>query len=188
MPARIRMGALGAIIAALMIAPSAIAAEYVSALVGGGGGTAYNRDCGSNRVLIGLQGKWGFWFDQLTPVCQAIAADGTLGEITTLSRVGGAGGNNAGEKRCTAGRVLAGFKASWGTYVDRLRLSCVTWMPATKARGTTILDPPPTLGSTGLLKSETHLFCASGKLAKGIRGKAASYVDSLSLVCNAWNQ
>ena len=133
MPAGIRMGALGAIIAALMIAPLAHAAEYVSARVGGGGGTAYNRDCGSNRVLIG-------------------------------------------------------FKANWGSYVDRLRLLCVTWMPATKARGTTILDPPPTLGSTGLLKSETQLSCGSGKLAKGIRGKAATYVDSLSLVCDYWNQ
>ena len=189
MSGRFHSGFLSACVLALAIAPAVQAAEFVTSAVGGSGGISYDRDCGANRVLIGLQAKWGFWIDQVTPVCMAIASDGTLGTTSTLGRVGGGGGSSVGTRMCPDGKVLIGLATKWNVYVDNIALVCQNWNPPTKTRGApSSIATSSGMGSGGPFKHSSSLLCPSDKIAKGIRGKANVYLDSLALVCDAWNQ
>ena len=191
MSGRFHRGFLCVCALALAIAPAARAAEFVTSAVGGSGGISYGRDCGAGGVLIGLQAKWGFWIDQVTPVCKAIAADGTLGAISTLGRVGGGGGGSVGTRMCPDGKVLIGLATKWNVYVDNIALICQNWNPPTKTRGApSSIASTSGMGSSGPFKHSSSLLCPNeaGKVAKGIRGKANVYLDSLALVCDAWNQ
>lgn len=178
---------LGILLAGAAISALALAADYVSPLVGGGGGTAYSRDCGANAALVGLQGRSGLWIDQLTPVCQLISGTGVLGQIFTQARIGGSGGSHAGEIRCQAGRVVTGARVRWGAYIDKINLLCATWDPATK-RTRNDGELIQYLGNGSSLGTLAQLACPAGQVGKGLKGKAALYVDSLALVCNIWNQ
>jgi hypothetical protein len=176
---------LGALLAGLVISTPAYAAAYFSPLVGGNGGTAYSRNCGSTGVLVGLQAKWGSWIDQLTPVCQKISSSGTLGQVFTLSRIGGTGGSKVREARCPSGSVVVGLRALWGSYIDDVEIACATWNAASRTRSARISSQHELVGRLAIL---TPLTCPENHVAKGLTGKAGSYVDSLSLVCNSWNQ
>lgn len=171
---------------ALMVSMSAHGASYVSPQVGGAGGTAYSRGCGAGALVVGVQARWGMWLDQMTPVCQSIASNGNLGSVFTLARVGGTGGSKAGEVTCASGQVVAGVVVRWGMYVDYIFLKCASWSAASKTRGTSYTNSSY-LGIDGT-GTRTELLCPAGQVAKGFKGKAGSFVDSLSLVCNAWNQ
>jgi hypothetical protein len=177
---------LGAMLAGLVASMAAHSAAYVSPLVGGGGGTAYSRGCGSLGVLVGLQTKFGSWIDQITPVCQQFSANGTIDDIFTLARIGGTGGINIEEARCPAGKVLAGLVVRWGTYTNSVELRCASWTASNKTRGTS-LSGGGTIGTGGGVTT-TSLSCPAGQVGKGLKGKAGIYVDSMSLVCNQWNQ
>lgn len=178
---------LGILLVGAAISTPARAADYVSPSVGGAGGTAYSRDCGANAALVGLQGRFGMWIDQLTPVCQAISSNGALGQIFTQARIGGSGGSTAAEARCSTGKVVTGARVRWGAYIDRLNLLCATWDPATKsARNDGQLMQ--FLGRGDSIAQSTDLACPTGQVGKGLKGKAALYVDSLALICNVWNQ
>lgn len=176
----------GATVAGFVVAATAHGADYVSPLYGGGGGNAYIRDCGANAALVGLQGRYGMWIDQLTPVCQSIGSTGTLGQIFTQARVGGSGGTNTGEVRCQFGKVVTGARIRSGSYIEKVNLVCSTWDPATKA--------PSGLGEviqflgTDARTPLSGPACPAGQVGKGIKGKAAIFVDSMALVCNVWNQ
>lgn len=177
---------LGIWLAGAVFCMPAVAADYVSPLVGGGGGTAYTRDCGANAALIGLQGRWGLWIDQLTSVCQSIGSTGALGQIFTQARIGGSGGRYSGETRCPAGRVVIGARVRWGSYIEKINLLCAAWDPATKnARNGELIQ---ILGNFKSTTTVDDLACPTGQVAKGLKGKAGFYVDSLALVCNMWNQ
>lgn len=176
---------LGALLAGLVISTPAYAAAYFSPLVGGSGGTSYSRSCGSTGVLIGLQAKWGSWIDQLTPVCQKYSSSGTLGQVFTLSRIGGTGGSNIREARCPSGSVVVGLGVLWGSYIDDVEIFCATWNAASRTRSAEVSSRVKTVGR---LAVQTKLNCPEGHVAKGLTGKAGSYVDSLSLVCNLWNK
>lgn len=177
---------LSVAVAGLALSIGARAAAYVSPLVGGGGGDNYTRSCGTGGILVGLQGKFGSWIDQLTPICVQVAANGTLGSTFTLSRIGGTGGLNIEEFVCPSGKILAGLVVRWASFINTVELRCASWDTANKSRGAT-LSGAGTVGSSGGVTT-TSLTCPGSQVAKALKGKAGIYVDSLSLVCNAWNQ
>jgi hypothetical protein len=171
----------------LVVSTTANAAAFITPLVGGSGGSSYTRSCGTSAVLVGVQVRYGAWLDQMTPICRRFNADGTLGTDFTLSRIGGTGGGTVEQGSCPTGKLLTGLSVRWGTYIHQVILFCASWNAATKTRGSaTMVDS--TLGSNYGGSSSTGLGCPSGQVAKAIKGKAGIYVDSLSMVCNAWNK
>src|ERR1051325_5645260 len=69
--------------------------QYLTVL-GGSGGTAFSRDCGSGRVLSGVRYRSGMVIDAIGLLCRPVLSDGTLGpESTVGTLVGGAGGTIA---------------------------------------------------------------------------------------------
>ncbi len=175
---------LGALLA--NVAPS-YASEVSSPLVGGGGGSrAYNLDCGSGAVMIGMQYKAGLNIDNLSVVCRRINANGTLGENFNTGRTGGTGGF-ARELKCTAGRVVGSISVWAGDIVNAISLGCHTWKDVSRS----ILQNHSSIieAGTNHLGFEQGTFtCPNGKPAKALRGRSGIYIDSVKLVCDDWNK
>lgn len=182
-----RLSGMASALAAGFVISAAVHAEaFVTPLVGGSGGSSYTRSCGVSAVLVGIQVRFGSWIDQLTPVCRPIAANGALGNAFTLARIGGTGGINIEQANCPTGKVVAGVVARWASFIDSVELRCATWDAASKTRSSSTTSGG-TAGAGGGVTT-TSLSCPAGQVAKAFKGKAGSFVDSLSVVCNAWNQ
>ena len=74
-------------------------------IYGGGGGSAFTRTCGNNRVMTGFQYRKGLVIDGIGLLCRPVQSNGTLGSESAGSMAGGGGG-------------------SFGTQVLRRRLRC----------------------------------------------------------------
>ncbi|GKS57232.1 hypothetical protein YTPLAS18_07590 [Nitrospira sp.] len=111
----------------------ALAAEFTTPTFGGGGGTqAYNLDCGSGAVMVGVMSKSGFWLDAVGIICQSVnAQNGTLGETFTRGTVGGSGGQ-AKSTQCIPGGVIQRIVVGAGQYVELGTIFCREWLSLQK--------------------------------------------------------
>jgi hypothetical protein len=173
---------------------SANAQEFKGPIWGGSGGTTgYNLDCGSTGVMVGIYGKTGMWIDQIGITCQTVKADGTLGGTYTRGPVGGSGGDGAAS-RCDPGMVVGQMIAATGAFVDRVIIYCFSWDPRArrytdgKASYGGNLGTVGALGYLGSINLNSEVKCPLEKVAKAIRGKYGSYIDSLQFVCDDYNK
>ena len=173
--------------------------EFETPLLGGGGGKRrYNLDCGPNGVMVGVTTKSGSWIDALGLICQEVNRDGSLGEDYTRRPVGGSGGTGR-ISRCDNGRVVGGFHARSGMFVNGVTMFCPPWDSAKK-------QPRNFKSSKDIKNCNTdcafagkngtpfgghksdNFFCPGKKVGKALRGKYGSYIDSVSFICDEWNR
>ena len=110
-----------------------------------------------------MNGRGGFWVDQLTARCD----DGS-----SLGPIGGTGGSPADTITCTGG--YTGGTVTHGSVVGQVSLIC--------SSSSTRVPIGSGLGSGS---GQTSNFqCPANQFVVGIRGKADSYVDSISFVCS----
>ncbi|MCA9471573.1 MAG: hypothetical protein MRJ96_08300 [Nitrospirales bacterium] len=173
--------------------------EFETPLLGGGGGKKrYNLDCGPNGVMVGVTTKSGSWIDALGLICQEVNHDGSLGEDYTRKPVGGSGGTGRID-RCGDGRVVGGFHARSGMFVNGITMFCPRW-DAAKKRPRNFKSPKDVkscntecafAGAPGTPFGGTRsddFFCPGNKVGKALRGKYGTYIDSVSFVCDEWNR
>jgi hypothetical protein len=91
--------------------------------------SAWVRKCDFDEVVVGLQGRFGSFVDELIVVCAhwSVSPPNTLSvdALRPLAPVGGPGGSRPfGGGMCAAGQMAIGTTATWGFYVDSLALVC----------------------------------------------------------------
>jgi hypothetical protein len=146
----------------------------------------FNLTCGNGEVLVGIQGRQGWWMDRISPRCRAVSNDGTLASaVTTRGGAGGTGGTALGPYDCRAGEVMVGLSGSQGSnghvlYVHQV--ICAPWAAATRTAGTPTRTrsafpqkSPPLVNGTWLAQS-----CFQGQVATALVGRAGDYVDRLT--------
>ena len=151
---------------------------------GGSGGTAFNRDCGSKRVLTGLRFRSGLELDAVGLLCRPLLSDGTLGPETTVGTLAGGGGGTSNAASCPQGKVVVHARIVFGSWVDSMELYCLNWDPATRSfrnAGGTNLDVGHHT-SPGLGQNEG---CESSlQPGHAIRGRSGTFVDAFGLICD----
>ena len=154
-------------------------------VLGGTGGTAFTRDCGAGRVLSGVRYRSGMVIDAIGLLCRPVLSDGKLGPETTIGTIAGGSGGTTHVAGCPSGTVLTGMFVKYGSYVSYIIGSCSTWRASTR----TFATPPSantediglalTAGATGVENCESQL-----QPGAALRGRAASFIDALGLVCD----
>jgi hypothetical protein len=91
---------------------------------GGGFGTPTNSDCPAGSVASGLQGRTGDFVDQLQLLCSHLNEDGTLGNASSLTAIGGPGGSPFPSLSCTHGEVIVGFSGGASGNLERIGVWC----------------------------------------------------------------
>jgi hypothetical protein len=90
-----------------------------------GGAPHFEVKCPGDYAVSGIDGRAGFFVDQIRILCKRIAPGGVLtGEAIPQTPAGGGGGNPFYQLNCPAdhpGRRLTGAS---GVYVDRVQLHC----------------------------------------------------------------
>jgi hypothetical protein len=95
--------------------------------------------------------------------------------------IAGSSGGTAYELSCGSGRALVGIKGKAGSFIDKVQGVCAqinydgSWQGSTSVTGSAG-------GSEG---TDYNLTCPSGYAISGIKGKAASYIDQLYVLCQA---
>lgn len=152
-------------------------------IYGGGGGTAFSRDCGAGRVLTGLRYRRGLVFDAIGLLCRPVNADGSLGSETSVGSLAGGTGGTAYAVSCAAGKVVVGSEIYHGSYVDGFWMYCRDWVPATRSFGAAATEAPKLFGFFATNKGVERCEAAT-QPARGIRGRAATLVDAVGFTCN----
>lgn len=150
---------------------------------GGSGGTGFELRCGQGYVLTGLRGRQGMVVDRVGVLCRPVRSDGTLGSETTVGGEVGGGGGNAASVSCSSGDVVTGLSLRFGTYVDSMSLVCRNWHAGTRSTGARAVGERK-LGGGGGSGSQSVTCGSDRQPGAGIRGRAASVLDSVGLVCN----
>jgi len=149
---------------------------------GGGGGTAFTRTCGDNRVMTGFQYRRGLWIDGIGLLCRPVTASGTLGAESAGSIAGGTGGT-FGTKSCPAGYVVAGGVVQYGSVVETFRINCREWNAARRSF-TSVEVVQSVVGNNPTLPTGRTL-CANGvQPVVAIRGRAGAFVDAVGFTCD----
>ena len=152
-------------------------------IIGGSGGTSFSRNCGTGRVLTGLQYRSGLVVDAVSLLCRTVRSDGTLGSQSAIGSAAGGSGGSGGIAQCDAGTVVMGAQIFYGSYVNGVVLRCRTWGPAKRKFGDQPTETPRSFGS--LSGSSTAENCElNTQPAVAIRGRAHSLVDAIGLTCN----
>ena len=156
-------------------------------VLGGTGGIGFTRDCGAGYVLTGLRYRSGLVIDALGLLCRPVLAGGALGPETSVGGSAGGGGGTAGVASCPSGSVVNGSGLVYGSYVSHLVVYCQAWIASTRSlstasagfKGAVFIGTPFTPGTA------THQTCESPlQPGSGIRGRAASVIDAVGLVCD----
>jgi hypothetical protein len=167
-------------------------AEFSSPTYGGSGGQSYNLGCGSQAVLIGVQGKAGDWVDSIMAICRHVNANGTLGDTFTKGPTGGNGGSVRSET-CPTGTVVESIFANTKfDFVSAVALGCDAWNAAqrrlaqtSKLEGVSFVRPQGVQLSIIVADLGNHrVKCPDGKPGNALRGKSGTYVDSIRLICD----
>jgi len=154
-------------------------------VLGGSGGTAFSRDCGAGHVLSGLRYRSGAVVDAIGLLCRPILSNGSLGPESTSGTLSGGGGGTTNVASCPSGTVVSGLRVRYGSYVSYVIITCRSWRADTRtyasSGGTAV-----SLGSVLTPSSATtDEACESThQPGAGLRGRAASFVDALGLVCD----
>jgi hypothetical protein len=99
--------------------------SYNGGFIGGSGGQPFELICGTNKAVVGMKGRAGFYLDALSLACAAVNADGTIksGTTTWTATRGGSGGSVFGPLFCT-GRPATDLVGRGGSWVDALEIRC----------------------------------------------------------------
>lgn len=159
--------------------------QYLTTL-GGSGGTAFSRDCGAGHVLTGLRHRSGMVIDAVGLLCRPVLPDGSLGPESAVGAMAGGGGGTIAVASCLSGRVVTGLRVQYGSYVSYVIVSCRPWTAGSHTYNTTATLAAVSLGSVLTPSAATtDEACESSRQpASGIRGRAASFVDAIGLVCD----
>ena len=149
---------------------------------GGSGGTSFNRSCGAGKVLTGMRYREGLVVDAVGLLCRAVADDGSLGTESTVGTLVGGGGGSFGSASCPSGTVVRGATLDYGSVLDGVILQCAAWSKATRSFGT--VGAVRSFGRQTLSKRGESVCEASTQPVVAIRGREASVVDALGLICN----
>ena len=104
---------------------------------------------------------------------------------TDYTGIAGSSGKTTYELSCGSGRALVGIKGKAGSYIDRVQGVCAQINFDGSWQG----SPTLTGSAGGSEGTDYNLTCPSGYAVAGIKGKAASYIDQLFVLCKAltWN-
>jgi hypothetical protein len=152
---------------------------------GGSGGTAFSRSCAAGYVMSGVRLRGGLLVDAIGLLCRPVQPDGTLGAETTVGTLSGGGGGTAAIAHCGAGKVVVGMLIIFGTYVDGFAIICRNWNSSTRTFASSSAGETYDSGGAWSSKPNSPERCESTKQpAHGIRGRSASFVDAIGLICD----
>jgi hypothetical protein len=158
------------------------AAEYLTAVAGGGGGTAFTLRCQNDQVLAGITGQASALIDRIQLLCVQVDPLGRwVGTPYAASVAGGTGGKQF-SRVCAPNHAVSGIIGRASVVIDQLQIRCgpLTNGPRLNAIGTFF-----SLAAGGTGGSEFGPFdCADSKPGSGLTGRAGTYVDQLRLACN----
>lgn len=171
-------GKLAVASVAVGLAASALAPSPVSAQ-----GSPYTKSCPSGSALVGLDGWQGWWMDGVRAVCQPVnVTTGAVSGTRWSSSVAGTAKGSTLQARCPAGHVLTGFTGSRGNYVTTIhsiRCSPIGAGGMAESNGVWVNAFPKKSSSGTFLAND----CSGGRVATGINGRAATYVDYFNIGC-----
>jgi hypothetical protein len=174
---------------ALCLVPSTMATRRLADLppqalpiYGGGGGSSFTRNCGTDRVMTGFQFRQGLVIDALGLLCRPVSANGTLGAQSAGSMAGGTGGT-FGTRSCPAGTVVAGGVVEYGSVIETVRIYCRDWKPATRSFGTTETLVSVVGNNSTLPIGRTRCENATQPVIT-IRGRAGMVIDAVGFTCD----
>jgi hypothetical protein len=155
-------------------------------VLGGSGGTAFARDCGAAHVLTGVRYRSGAVVDAIGLLCRPVSSDGSLGPESTVGTLVGGGGGTTSFASCPSNKVLTGLRVRYGSYVSYMILSCRSWNASARTYSTATPAAVASLGSVLTPSSATNdEACESSRQpGAGLRGRAATFVDAIGLVCD----
>lgn len=151
---------------------------------GGGGGTAFTRNCGRGFVLTGVRYRQGATFDAIGVLCRPVLSNGQLGSETTVGTQAGGGGGTSLTMSCAANKVVVGGSIGFATYVGQVEIFCRDWYASNRTfgGGTTSASTDHDLQP---FKKWIGEGCESARQpAIGIRGRAGTLLDALGFICN----
>lgn len=99
-----------------------------TAIVGGTGGTEdYEFRCPNGRVVVGLEGRFGWYVDKIGIRCDLLLAEGLAGgnPASQPYSAGGDGGEDFSFD-CQGNAPASGLRGRRGNLIDRIGLSCQT--------------------------------------------------------------
>ena len=151
-------------------------------IYGGGGGAAFTRTCGDNRVMTGCQYRQGLWIDAIGLLCRPVSSTGTLGAESAGSLAGGTGGTFR-TRSCPVGSVVAGGTVDYGSVIETVRINCREWKAATRSFGTaeTVLS---VVGNNPTLPNGRSLCANAVQPVVAIRGRAGAFIDAVGFTCD----
>jgi hypothetical protein len=154
-------------------------------ILGGSGGTAFSRDCGAGRALSGVRYRSGAVIDAIGIQCRPVLADGSLGPESAIGTLAGGGGGTIAVASCPSGTVVTGLRVRFGSYVSYVILTCRAWRSSARTWSTST-PAAVSLGSVLTPASATtDQACeASQQPGSGLRGRAATFLDGVGLVCD----
>jgi hypothetical protein len=155
-------------------------------VLGGSGGSAFSRDCGAGRVLSGVRYRSGLVIDAIGLQCRPVLSGGSLGPESSVGTLAGGGGGTIAVASCPSGDVVTGLRVRFGSYVSYVIVSCRGWHRDTRTYTTTSSVAAVSFGSVLTPSSATKdEACESSRQpGSGIRGRAATFVDAIGLVCD----
>jgi hypothetical protein len=181
-PARLSTAVAAGLLAITSIAFAAL--EYTP-YAGGSNGTSYTLSCGANGALVGIKGKAGSFVDRVQGICAQINYDGSWqGSTWTTNAAGGPGGTSY-SLICPTGHAVRELVGRAGSYIDHLGVTCGKLVEDGKLYGG-YTNTGSSVGGLGG-KDPYTLICPNSKPAQLIRGRASTWVDSISLGCDTVN-
>jgi hypothetical protein len=174
--------ALAVVACAAVFASPAGAVVVPTAQVGGSGGTAFTQTCPNGEILSGLQGTSGTLIDSVESICTKLDVLGdNFTDPVVLSSHGGSGARGY-DLECPKGWAVTGLTGRSGSFVDRVQLICApVQLDGTVLLGAAEKVDPFSAGGTG--GSAFTIHCPGTTPARGIDGRAGTFVDRLGLGC-----
>lgn len=161
-----------------------------AAPIGGTGGGPFESRCDRGSVMVGINGRAGFWIDSIQIVCASWnASTQSLGPIRFGKVFGGAGGHPQG-MNCPGASAVQ----SWdllesrgdGKYIQHIAIKCsglvASRVPVRHAR-LSIGPDQHRRGGGSFGSAPRAQTCRPGYLAVGVRGRHGMYVDAVELLC-----
>ena len=160
--------------------------------LGGPGGGGFELECEFRGVLVGVHLRFGSWLDQIDAICATyrggVLANGPEARLGG-KMIGGDGGQISTDLMCPQGLVVTGLGVSRsvgeGPFAANVALKCTDF---STMRTVSVNQSPSVLGAAEVgqipvaCKSDDNWYYA----AKGLHGRAGSYVDAVGLICSAF--
>lgn len=158
------------------------AAEYLTAVAGGSGGTAFTLRCASDEILTGVRGRASSLVDRIEPRCVQVDPLGrTVGLPVDRGFAGGNGGTSF-SLGCPEYHAVSGIQGKAGSVIDQLRIKCGPLASGPKLASIGSVDAGQAGGSGG--NAFGPFDCVDNKPGRGLIGRAGNFVDQLRLACD----